>query len=577
MKPRFAPCQWVWLLLFSFPLLRVVAQSALPLTLQPHKIKQAQQLYRDGVAKKNPALIAEAYYVYGRAYYLVGDYAAAHRWFMKSLRIEEKQGDSYELGRVYIRLCNNEMAQYHYHESMRYVCKALSIFSRIDSHKGLLRAYSLLGDIHSTNWPSDGGKTIIARRPDSMLHYYRKFESLALKLNDSLEIAYITGALGGSMVARNDTQGITYLQASLAIYTRKKIDVHRMYITLELVRAYLKFGKLKPARRLLEQAQQLYVDSHLNEYIVRKSLESAWISYHQMIGDWKQAFTRQQKLQALENRVAAADRKGAITRLNLEYETEKKELLLKTQKQELALRSASLLNQQRFIWTMSALLVVTVGMSLIFFRLYRQNQRISAYNAELVNEQSHRVRNNLQVVSDLLSLQANRLPDQTARHVVGESQLRVQATATLHRLLYDSPELSRVSLPEFVRELVREGLEAFGYAHIEPIYELQPISLSADQALPLGLILNELTTNACKYAFPAHDEPVFQVACHQQRKTIRLSVCDNGPGYTPAADTDLGRVPTFGLRLIRMQAEKLGGRYGFSSAGGTRFTLAFNV
>lgn len=579
MKPYHVPHRWVWLLLLSWPFQQVVGQSSLPLSIQPHKIKQARQLYRDGMAKQDPALIAQAYYVYGRAYYLVGNYVTAHRWFTKSLHIEEKRGDSLKLGMVYIRLCDNEMAQHHYQESMQYVRKALGIFRRIQSNKGLLRAYSLLGNIHQIAWRSDRNKEITPSREDSALYYYRKFERLAYQFDDSLEIAWVTGHLGGLLVARRDPRGLSYQQTSLTIYRKKKVDGHQMYSMMGLAWSYLRFGKPKQAYEWLMKAQLLYADKHLNEYNMLRQLEEIWIQYCQAIGSWQQAFAHQVELRRLEKREAAADRQAAIAGLHLGYEAEKKEILLKTQKQELALRSASLLNHQRFMWAMLALLVVTVGMSLLFFRLYRHNQRISAYNAELVNEQNHRFKNNLQIVSTLLSLEADRLPDETVKQVVEESQLRMQAMATLHRQLYDGNRLTKVSLPEFVSELVGDVLETFGYAHLQPTYDIDPIWLSADQALPVGLLLNELTTNACKYAFPASTEPIFQVSCHQARKTIILRVADNGPGYSPilTAQEAPKRPFSFGMRLIQMQVEQLRGSCRFMSSGGTLFTLQFNI
>ncbi|MFD2936407.1 sensor histidine kinase [Spirosoma flavum] len=218
-------------------------------------------------------------------------------------------------------------------------------------------------------------------------------------------------------------------------------------------------------------------------------------------------------------------------------------------------------------------------MSIVFFRLYRKNQCIGATNAELVKEQNHRVKNNLQIVSSLLSLQANRLTDESAKNAVAEGQLRVEAMAILHRQLYDGDQLAMINPAEFIPELVDMVLQTFGYTHVRLVYDIDAFVLPADSALPVSLILNELTTNACKYAFPDHPDPVFHVSCRQKKNQIDLLVADNGPGMLPQFPIDARSTSStsFGMRLIQMQVDQLRGMYTFAKQTGTVFTLTFTV
>jgi two-component sensor histidine kinase len=209
-----------------------------------------------------------------------------------------------------------------------------------------------------------------------------------------------------------------------------------------------------------------------------------------------------------------------------------------------------------------------------FYRLYRQNQRISRRNEELVREQNHRVKNNLQVVSSLLSLQSNRLADEAAKQAVEESQSRIETMAILHRRLYDSDQLVGVYLNQFVEEVVERVLKSFGCYDVRPKYDIPPLAMEADHALRVGLIMNELATNACKYAFPDNDDPVFHIACTQKGSYLTLTVSDNGSGFVYSPKS----VKTFGMRLIEMQVEQLEGTYAFQSEGnGTVFWMKFRV
>jgi two-component sensor histidine kinase len=247
--------------------------------------------------------------------------------------------------------------------------------------------------------------------------------------------------------------------------------------------------------------------------------------------------------------------------------------------------------------------VIAAGMSLVFFRLYRKNQRISRRNADLVKEQNHRVKNNLQVVSSLLSLQSKRLSDETAKKAIEESRLRVQSMAIIHQRLYDGDKLAEVNLNEYIQELAEGVLDAYGYSTVRAEFTIDKISLTADKAVPLGLILNELITNSCKYAFPTTENPELSISCYRTGNEISLLVADNGagwtdtysnrftgpnPGRTDAASDGLVieqvtvKKSSFGMQLIQSQVEQLYGVYRFRVGHtgldkGLLFSMEFNV
>ncbi|WP_461113325.1 histidine kinase dimerization/phosphoacceptor domain -containing protein [Spirosoma jeollabukense] len=559
---------------------RSFAQKPFVLPLQRHKLLYADTVYRQAVAAKDSFLLAEAYYLYGKTYEAAGDLLASHRWFLKSLGILEPLGDSFALSRLYYRMSMSECRQGHYQETRRYAQLSIAIARRIQSNQALSRAYSVMQRVYETDWSTGKTRKGPKPQPDSAFYYKQAGQTLLIHSKDSLALIERGIGIGEKLwYEKQDPGGIVYLKKALNLAVKKNEPIWQFKVIREMVAMYLSMDKPKQAWLMLHKADQLLSQSPFaNSYGDQYNLEASYRDYYLKIGDWRRAYERSEKIHEMERNNYVSDRNGAVTRLGLVYETEKKEALLKAQQKELALRSENLLIQQRFLWAVLALLLLAFGTSIIFFRLYRRNQRISTRNAELVKEQNHRVKNNLQVVSSLLNMQANRLTDQTARKAVEESQLRIETMAILHRRLYDNDLLARIDLSEFIPELIDSVLQAFGYAYIQPIYELEPISLSADRALSLGLLLNELATNACKYAFPDHPKPAFRVSCCRETNRIRLSVADNGLGFVSPSPPDSLSKPrlSFGMRLIQMQVDQLRGTYQFASMGGTLFTLEFN-
>lgn len=553
-----------WLGLWSSVAL---AQTIRPLKLQAHKMKQADSLYRIGVATHDSIKLAEAYYVYGRAYYLANDILTSVQYFHKAIRIREKRGDSYELGLLYVRLADNALAQNQRPETKKHLHHALSIFTRIHSMRGKLRAYSGLHVSHESVTP-----TIIN---DSSYYYLKKAESLAYQLKDSLEIAAINIRLGERLMRLNNRQCINYFQKAVAIHQLHHVDIDHVNAMIYLARSYFHFHQYPLAFRTLTQAKQFYNERNLNEVGVEANFEGDFAIYYKAVGNYKKALEKTEKWhQFIENRYQA-DRDGAVTRLNIEYETEKRAAQIKSQQHELILRKENEAVQQRFLIASAALLLLAMGASMVFFRLSRKNKRISQRNAELVKEQNHRVKNNLQVLSSLLSLQSNRLTDLVAKTAVEESQLRVETMAILQRRLYDGDQLAEVPLADFVEELVEMVLQTFGMDYVETTYTIPPIELTADHAVRLGLIITELTTNACKYAFVDNPQPIFNINVTKAGRVVSMQVNDNGPGLSAHLAQQSSQ--SFGMKLIQMQSAQLYGTHHFASNKGTWFYLTFKV
>lgn len=192
----------------------------------------------------------------------------------------------------------------------------------------------------------------------------------------------------------------------------------------------------------------------------------------------------------------------------------------------------------------------------------------------LLKEIHHRVKNNMQVVSSLLSLQAESVEDEQVRSSLNQSQARVRAMALLHELLYKSNGLGEIDFAQYVAALWDYVLRTFGRAgeRIEFQSEVSIAPLDIDRAVPCGLILTELLSNCVKYAFP--DKPG-SVAVHihaMNEAGVRVQVSDNGIGFTEADRTKARQRGSLGLELIDGLCDQLDGVYEWSGPG-TVFTM----
>ena len=195
----------------------------------------------------------------------------------------------------------------------------------------------------------------------------------------------------------------------------------------------------------------------------------------------------------------------------------------------------------------------------------------------LLKEVHHRVKNNLQIISSLLAMQAESLDHPSAAKALQESQERVQSMALIHDRLNREDKPDQLDFSEYVKDLARNLFYSYGVDAevIQLRFELDLVWLTLAQAIPCGLILNEVLTNAFKYAFPGGRPGNIVVALHCGDDIVRLSVSDDGIGLSPGLDP--GKSQSLGLRIVDILGRQLDGtvEYGPGATAGTVFSLLF--
>lgn len=207
------------------------------------------------------------------------------------------------------------------------------------------------------------------------------------------------------------------------------------------------------------------------------------------------------------------------------------------------------------------LIIVTVLSCILYFlvRKYLRQKFILAKAVSdkdlLLREIHHRVKNNLQMVSSLLSLQSRSIDDETALKAINDGKSRVRSMAIIHQDLYQQDNLTGVNVQSYLEKLCSELFATYNIndEEIQLKLDIENIDADVDTLVPLGLIINELVTNSLKYAFQGRENGVVSISLKEQSNLLLLIVSDNGIGYN---ESDI-LATSFGNKLVASLAKQL--------------------
>lgn len=195
----------------------------------------------------------------------------------------------------------------------------------------------------------------------------------------------------------------------------------------------------------------------------------------------------------------------------------------------------------------------------------------------LLKEVHHRVKNNLQVISSLLNLQTERIPDPDLRNMYIESITRIHAMSTIHNMLYQSESFSHIHVDKYFMRIAQHLIYLYNSGGNRVKVEVEPsdINLDIDTAIPCGLIANELVSNALKYAFPGDLTGKIVISLKAvATNTVRLQVSDNGVGLPH--DFSLDNTKTLGLKIVKNLTRQLHGSFDLENTRGTVAAITFS-
>ena len=318
-----------------------------------------------------------------------------------------------------------------------------------------------------------------------------------------------------------------------------------------------KYNKALPL--LLQSLAEAEAINHASQ--IRESRKELATLYR-ATGDYEKSLLYYEKYIEVKDSMFTIEQDGKLANALMRYESEQKEreIALLNSKNEIQQTKLVARNRQLLIVGVSA--IVLLGLLSLVGVLYKKNkdQKNIIANAlkdkdTLLREIHHRVKNNLQVISALLTLQSKHVEDDKAVLALQEGQGRVQSMALIHQDLYQNDNLKGVNTKEYFEKLIENLVRTYvsDDKTIEVEYDIDSILLDVDSMIPLGLVVNELTSNAIKHGLKNKDQGKITVELSEQDDQLYLKIRDNGKGADPE---ELNR-NSFGYSLIRSFARRL--------------------
>ncbi|WP_411031900.1 histidine kinase dimerization/phosphoacceptor domain -containing protein [Spongiimicrobium sp. 3-5] len=485
----------------------------------------AMESLRLGQELQDKKAIAMAYSDLSNLFWKQTKFQKGLEYGLRSLKIFEERGiNDLDYDFTLYVVGNNHLALGAYEKAQRYYEHAIAIGERYGFYNNLSDVYISLTDLYA--YLNQFDKAAIAG--ENAVKYAELLDNNFMMMRSWLSIGKYQNLQGKYISA------VESLEKSIDIATADFGD------EFHLSQAYETLGKA-------------YAGSH----------------------NYKKAYEAFAKYDELKDLVFTSEADHRTSLLHTEFEVAQKEGTIA--QQEIQIRKQQF--RQTLISIATALLLFSV---VLFYNAIKVNRRknrlLQKQNEEkefLLKEIHHRVKNNLEIVSSLLSLQASEIKDSQVKELMEESQSRVHSMGMIHQKLYQGKSLASVEMKDYFINLGHYIISAFGAEDRINIHcDMPPLELDVDMAIPIGLIVNELLTNALKYAFPNGRQGKITISLTHTHHHLLLQVSDNGIGM----EENVKKEGTgFGTRLIDLLTRQLDGKMVLNINQGTSVSFKFQL
>ena len=497
------------------------------------------------------------------AYHYRGVYEQAIRYQLQALEIRTRYHDSKSMSASLNNLGLTYRARRDYRKALYYYGRSLGIKKQLGDSMGMLNSYINLSALFNDD-----------HRYDSSVFYSKAALDMATVLKKPKDILAAQSNLAQAYVNSGNYNDAWTLLQSLNVCARQKGAEPILLIALASMAEWNIH-----ARNYTEAELNLLEGIHLARSIQKieplSKLYQRLSSLHRVTSQYQKALIYMDSAQQIRDSLLNIENSRQINELDIVYQSAERERRIS----ELRLSGEKTVREKQIYRLVLMVALAILGLLVYLIRkISLQKQLIQKTLAEkevLNREIHHRVKNNLQVISGLLSLQGAYLSDTEAQQAVREGANRVESMSLIHQQLYQHENLTLVNMDHYLPQLASSIAQSMKPPGVNLNIEVHAGELDVEQAIPAGLIVNELLTNCFKYAFIGRQKGIVTLNCMRNDSWIHLEIADTGTGADVTKLKSGGS--SFGYKMIHSFVRKLGGTIDFTLNEGLIVDIKFPV
>ncbi|MCX7550499.1 tetratricopeptide repeat protein [Xanthomarina sp. F2636L] len=515
---------------------------------------------------------ATTYFKIGWIYKRKGDIEQALKVDLEALTLMEEIDDKIGIAGAYSRISEDLNKQERHHEALEYALKTIDLSNEYELKNELVYAFTSAGDIN-----------IAMGNNQEAFNYYDKALNLAKVQEFSIyDVLNFTNNRANALKRMGKYQEAKKEYKSSLLKAKEVNYENAIYvITANLGEVNLLLGNYEDA--LKYQLQTVALQEANNDLSNLTENYDHVSSIYEKLGNYPKALEYQKKARVMRDSTAAIESDKVMSNLLTKYETAKKEETIKNQEAKISQQQKT---QILYISIAALLTFSLIGMFSSMKTIRKKRKKLQVLNLELesknkqnellLKEIHHRVKNNLELVKSLISLQSAQLEDSATKDAMIASQNRVQSMGIIHQKLYQGQNLGSIEMRDYFNNLSEGVLDTFDREdQVKIECAMDQLELDVDTAVPIGLIVNELLTNALKYAFPENQKGNIQISLLKDKPDIlTLKVIDNGVGKIEGASPN---GTGFGSQLIKLLTQQLNGKMEENNTNGTSVLFHFKL
>lgn len=491
-----------------------------------------------------------------------------------AINILEREKDTVELSVAYNNLGIVHYERYDYDQAIQYYKKSMEQDRLAGDIRGVAGGLQNIGILYTYKDSLQLAETL-----------YAEAEQIYRGLNDSLNLPIVLSNQAKIYTLRgNFNRAMRTLKLAEAILPKEGTDESRITISISLSNALSELGQNDEALKYAHLALALSkkIGSKQREQYSYDQLQTVY----QAKGDYVNAYKYLNAAGLLRDTIYQMETNRSMSEMQTKFDVAHKDEELRRvtlEKEAADQRSRAREQGRNFALALAAMALIV---SIYAFSVWRSGKKINRLLQEkndlanenleqkemLIGEIHHRVKNNLQLVSNLLDFQSRATDDKQAAKSLEDSKNRVASMATLHQFLYTRGDYRNIDMHTYLRELAVKWQQSYSSvkSSVKIRVEAGNVKLDIDTAIPIGLIANELVTNAYKYAFnEAETGEIFIQLSQTSANLLTLKIRDNGQGTPQSPDTSL----SFGTQIVTSLCRQLRADWQIENDGGTVHTL----